>query len=63
MFIEEYYKQKNQGIFKALAQKLSQHLENLNEDPNTRIRWIWQLIQNAKDVPNQFGKIKIWIKI
>ena len=37
--------------------------QQLSEDKNTRVRWIWELIQNAKDVPNEFGKTRIRIEI
>ncbi len=32
-----------------------------NNDTNTAFRWIWELIQNAKDVPNSSGKVDIEI--
>lgn len=32
-----------------------------NNDENTAFRWIWELIQNAKDVPNSSGKVDIEI--
>lgn len=32
-----------------------------NNDTNTAYRWIWELIQNAKDVPNSSGKVDIEI--
>ena len=48
----EYQESKDRARFVSLAQKLAQHLNNLAEDKNSRIRWIWELIQNAKDVPN-----------
>ena len=47
--------------YTSLAQKLAQHINHLAEDKNTRIRWIWELIQNAKDVPNEFEKSKILV--
>jgi hypothetical protein len=59
----EYQQSKEESRYRQLAQKLSQHIENLAEDPNTRIRWVWELIQNAKDVPNKFGKVFISIEI
>lgn len=34
---------------------------DLNNDRNTAFRWIWELIQNAKDVPNSSGKVDIEI--
>ena len=57
----EYNESKDRSRFKALAQKLAQHINHLTEDPNTRTRWLWELIQNAKDVPNEFGKTRMRI--
>jgi len=61
--LKQYQKSIDQSRFKVLAQKLAQHLNSLAEDKNTKIRWIWELIQNAKDVPNEFGKVKIKIEV
>ena len=55
----EYQVSKDKGRIMSIAQKLAQHLNNLAEDKNSRVRWIWELIQNAKDVPNEFGKSRI----
>jgi len=49
---DEYMNSKDKARYVALAQKLAQHINHLAEDKNTGIRWIWELIQNAKDVPN-----------
>ncbi len=35
------------------------HIKNFDSDPNTQIRWVWELIQNAKDAPNIFKQTKI----
>lgn len=35
------------------------HMKNFDQDVNTQTRWIWELIQNAKDAKNKFGKVKI----
>lgn len=59
----KYKESKERSRFVALAQKLAQHLNKLDEDLNSRVRWIWELIQNAKDVPNEFGKCKIRVVI
>ena len=60
---EEYMNSKDKARYTSLAQKLAQHINHLAEDKNTRIRWIWELIQNAKDVPNEFGRCRIRIEI
>ena len=45
------------------ANKIIDMLQALdsNNDENTAFRWIWELIQNAKDVPNSSGKVDIEI--
>ena len=35
------------------------HMKNFDQDVNTQTRWIWELIQNAKDAKNKSGKVKI----
>jgi hypothetical protein len=47
------------AAYTAIAQKLDMHIKNFDSDPNTQIRWVWELIQNAKDAPNKFKKTKI----
>jgi hypothetical protein len=60
---QEYQESKDKARYISIAQKLAQHINNLAEDKNTRIRWIWELIQNAKDVPNEFGRCRMRIEI
>jgi hypothetical protein len=48
-----------EAAYAQLAQKLDMHIKNFDSDPNTQIRWIWELIQNAKDAPNLFKQTKI----
>lgn len=61
--VREYQESKDKARFQQLAQKLAQHLNNLAEVESTKIRWIWELIQNAKDVPNEFNKTRMRIEI
>lgn len=49
------------------AQSATKIINSLNElketnDENASYRWIWELIQNAKDVANSTGKVDILIK-
>ena len=60
---EQYMSSTQKARYISLAQKLAQRINHLAEDKNTRIRWIWELIQNAKDVPNEFGRCRIRIEI
>ena len=49
---------------KLVADKIRKTLLNIRNIPNiSEKRWIWELIQNAKDVPNLFGKVKIKIEL
>jgi hypothetical protein len=47
------------AAFQSQAQKLDKHIKDFDSDPNTQIRWDWELIQNAKDAPNTFKKTHI----
>ena len=47
------------ATYVQIAQKLDMHFKNFDADPNTQIRWVWELIQNAKDAPNVFKQSKI----
>ena len=49
-----------EGFIKQIADKILQgmlSLENATED--VKRRWIWELLQNAKDVPNRFGMVTV----
>lgn len=63
MFAEQYNESNNEARYKMLAQKLAQHLDNLMEDDRARLRWLWELVQNAKDAPNEFEDVRIKVKI
>ena len=52
-------KVRGEAAYISLAQKLDKHIKDFDSDPNTQIRWIWELIQNAKDAPNKFKNVKI----
>nr|MBP8823786.1 hypothetical protein [Flavobacteriales bacterium] len=47
---------------KNTADKVMQGLEKVREHQGiNRRRWLWELVQNAKDVPNRFGQVSIKI--
>jgi HSP90 family molecular chaperone len=46
-----------------ISQKISQRLDSLPEIDSISERWVWELIQNAKDAGSEFGKIKIKLDI
>ena len=49
---------------KLVADKIRKTLLNIRNIPGISAkRWIWELIQNAKDVPNNFGKVDIRIEL
>ena len=49
---------------KLVADKIRKTLLNIRNVPGISAkRWIWELIQNAKDVPNDFNKVEIRIEL
>jgi hypothetical protein len=42
-----------------VVQKFDMHMKSFDMDQNTQLRWVWELIQNAKDAPNDFEISKI----
>lgn len=50
--------------YKLTADKILQLLSQIREDPSASAkRWVWELLQNAKDVPNKFGKVSVEIEL
>lgn len=50
--------------YKLTADKILQFLSQIREDPSASAkRWVWELLQNAKDVPNRFGKVSVEIEL
>ena len=50
--------------YKLIADKIRKTLTNIKNVPGiSSKRWIWELIQNSKDVKNKFGKVKIKIEL
>mgnify|MGYP003490181436 FL=1 len=49
---------------KLTADKIIQILDTVRDEASkSRRRWIWELMQNAKDVPNQFEQVNIKIEL
>ena len=49
---------------KLVADKIRKTLLNIRNIPGISAkRWIWELIQNTKEVPNKFGKVEIKIEL
>ena len=61
MYTDEIQKMRNQAHETNVANKIMDLLENLklNSNDNSSRRWVWELIQNAKDVVNSTGNVDI----
>lgn len=58
---EEIEKHNNR---KLTADKIRQILSKVMETPTqSSKRWVWELMQNAKDIPNRFEKVSIKIEL
>ena len=58
---EEIEKHNNR---KLTADKIRQILSKVMETPSqSSKRWVWELMQNAKDIPNRFGEVSIKIEL
>jgi hypothetical protein len=61
-YLETVITSKNFNNYKLTADKVIQILSEVrNERTKSRRRWIWELMQNAKDVPNIFEGVTIEI--
>ncbi len=50
--------------YKLTADKIKQILSKVLNDPSQSAkRWIWELMQNAKDVKNTFGQVSVEIEV
>jgi hypothetical protein len=61
-YSQAVHESKNYNNYKLTADKVIRILSDVrNERTKSRRRWIWELMQNAKDVPNKFGGVTIEI--
>jgi hypothetical protein len=61
-YLESVKKSKNFNNYKLTADKVIQTLSDVrNERTKSRRRWIWELVQNAKDVKNIYNGVTIEI--
>lgn len=52
------------ATYKQAADKIRQILSAIRNNPaSSAKRWVWELMQNAKDIPNDFGKVSIEIEL
>lgn len=49
--------------YKLIADKIMQLLDKIHDTSLSEKRWVWELLQNAKDVPNKFGRVSIKIEL
>lgn len=63
-YLNSVKQSKNYNNYKLTADKVVQSLASVREErTKSRRRWIWELMQNAKDVPNRFGGVTIEITL
>lgn len=53
----------NANYYKQIADKIIQLLDESRNSPLSDKRWVWELMQNAKDIPNKFGRVSIELKL
>lgn len=53
----------NYHNYKQAADKIIQLLDKIHDSQLSDKRWVWELMQNAKDVPNQFGQVSVLIEL
>ena len=52
------------ATYKQAADKIRQLLSAIRNNPATSAkRWVWELMQNAKDIPNKYGKVSVEIEL
>lgn len=63
-FKDEVEDIERENHYKAIADKIRQTLSRIRQDPaSSAKRWVWELVQNAKDTPNRWGKVSIEIEL
>lgn len=53
----------NHNYHKLTADKIINLLDEIHNSPLSPKRWVWELVQNAKDIPNKFGRVSILIEL
>ncbi|RKE04445.1 sacsin N-terminal ATP-binding-like domain-containing protein [Marinifilum flexuosum] len=63
-YLEEVINSKDYNNYKLTADKVIEKLDGVREErTKSRRRWIWELMQNAKDVPNKYEMVSIEINL
>ncbi len=61
---EEVISSKDYNNYKLTADKVIEKLDSIREErTKSRRRWIWELMQNAKDTPNKYNQVSIGITL
>lgn len=53
----------NHNYYKQIADKITQLLDKIHDSKLSDKCWVWELMQNAKDVPNKFGRVSVLIEL
>lgn len=54
----------DEATYKQAADKIRQLLSAIRNNPALSAkRWVWELMQNAKDAPNKYGKVSVEIEL
>ena len=53
----------NENYYKQIADKITQLLDKIRDSSLSDKRWVWELMQNAKDVPNKFGRVSVKLEL
>ncbi len=53
----------NENYYTQIAGKITQLLDKIRNSSLSDKRWVWELMQNAKDVPNKFDRVSIKIEL
>lgn len=53
----------NHNYYKQIADKIMQLLDKIHDSSLSSKRWVWELMQNAKDVPNKFHRVSVRIEL
>ena len=63
-YISEAQRAFDYATYKQPADKIRQNLSKIYNNPaSSAKRWVWELVQNAKDIRNKFGKVSIVIEL
>lgn len=63
-YLDEVRDRTNYNNYKLTPDKIIQVLDNVREErTKSRRHWVWELMQNAKDVPNKYETVSIEINL